>query len=85
MGGPRFNWNNTTPAAPGGYSNVKWQSDGGSPIENISAYVPASSIGHWPDQRHLYPGRFHTDVYAFRDSDRRSGTGLEWTHPSDSG
>lgn len=43
MGGPKYNWNNTTPAAPGGYANVKWQSDGGSPIENITAYVPAAA------------------------------------------
>ena len=35
------NRSNTTPAAPSGTVNVEWQDDGGAPVVNVSAYVPA--------------------------------------------
>lgn len=35
------NFNNTTPAAPGGFVNVTWQVSG----SNVSAYVPVSGVG----------------------------------------
>ena len=34
------NRSNSVPAAPAGNQNVIWQDDGGSPIVNVSAYVP---------------------------------------------
>jgi hypothetical protein len=33
-----INLNDTTPAAPAGKVNIKWQADGGSP-RNVSAYI----------------------------------------------
>lgn len=35
-----INYNDTTPAAPVGHINVKWQKDAAS---NVSAYVPEAS------------------------------------------
>lgn len=35
----RVNYNNTTPAAPAGTANVRWQNDGGHPTVNATAYV----------------------------------------------
>lgn len=40
-----INYNDSTPAAPGGYVNVKWQKD---TAANISAYVPVASSGQTP-------------------------------------
>ena len=37
-----INLDNTTPAAPPGYTNVMWQGDSSVP-RNVSAYVPAAS------------------------------------------
>ena len=36
-----INLNDTTPAAPSGYQNAKWQADSSSP-RNVSAYIPGS-------------------------------------------
>jgi hypothetical protein len=36
---------NTTPAAPSGQVNITFQSDGGSPQQTVSAYVPAGGGG----------------------------------------
>lgn len=41
---PLVNFNDTTPAAPGGALNVKFQSDASS---NMSAYVPAAAWQSW--------------------------------------
>jgi hypothetical protein len=45
MGGPKYNWNGSVPAPPAGNVNVLFQSDYGSPIESISAYVPIGAGG----------------------------------------
>src|SRR5258708_39926144 len=36
-----INLNDTTPAAPSGYQNTKWQADSSSP-RNVSAYIPGA-------------------------------------------
>jgi hypothetical protein len=41
-----LNLNNSTPAAPGGNTNVTWQFDTSNPI-NVSGYVPASASPAW--------------------------------------
>lgn len=40
------NWNDTTPAAPAGNDNVKFQKDASSP-PNISAYVPRATTSQY--------------------------------------
>lgn len=35
-------FNSTTPAAPSGYQNTKWQTDGGQPIQQITTNVPGT-------------------------------------------
>lgn len=37
--------NSQTPAAPSGNQNVKFQSDGQTPMQSVSAYVPAATTG----------------------------------------
>lgn len=37
-------FNSSTPAAPMGYQNVKPQTDGGTPVQMVSFYVPAPMI-----------------------------------------
>jgi hypothetical protein len=45
MASDLINYSNTTPAAPAGAVNIQWQGDGGSPRENISAYIVPSATG----------------------------------------
>lgn len=42
-----INFSDTTPAAPGGYVNIKWQKDGSTP-PNVSGYVPISVPSAYP-------------------------------------
>lgn len=49
------NWNDTTPSAPAGHDNVKFQKDASSP-PNISAYVPRADVAATKYGTILYDG-----------------------------
>lgn len=60
------NWNDTTPAAPAGADNVKFQKDASSP-PNISAYVPRADTAGTKYGTIIYDGSGNANRYLGAD------------------